>query len=100
MVAARSGSEIHAILTNQILEGKFLFEPATAKLVERVWFLVSALLLLTVSYFFANRIWLLLAAGIALSDCGLGAGAISDLLQRFFRLSPTLSPRFAVLIAG
>ena len=36
-VAARSGAEIHAVLANQLLDGKFLFEPADAKTVERVW---------------------------------------------------------------
>jgi len=95
-VAARSGSEIHAILTNQILEGKFLFEPATAKLVERVWFLVSALLLLTVSYFFANRIWLLLAAGIALCVAPLLGGYLSYLYSA--RLYEPVQP--AIGLAG
>ncbi|MEO9877532.1 MAG: adenylate/guanylate cyclase domain-containing protein [Anderseniella sp.] len=73
-VAARPGAEIHAVLTNQLLGGTFLFEPADAKTIERVWFLLSALLLLTASYFFANRIWLLLAAGVALCLTPLLAG--------------------------
>lgn len=73
-VAARSGAEIHAVLANQLLDGKFLSEPADAKMVERLWFVVSALLLLTASYFFANRIWLLLAAGVALCLAPLLAG--------------------------
>jgi adenylate cyclase len=73
-VASRSGAEIHAVLASQLLDGKFLSEPADAKMVERLWFVVSALLLLTASYFFANRIWLLLAAGIALCLAPLLAG--------------------------
>ncbi len=73
-VAARSGAEIHAVLANQILDGKFLSEPGDAKLVERLWFLVSALLLLAASYFFASRIWLLLAAGLVLCLAPLLAG--------------------------
>jgi len=73
-VAARPGAEIHAVLTNQLLDNKFLSEPVDAKIIERVWFLVSALLLLTVSYFFSNRLWLLLAAGTALCLAPLLAG--------------------------
>ncbi len=73
-VAARSGAEIHAVLANQILDGKFLSEPADAKTIERLWFLVSALLLLIASYFFADRIWLLLGAGLALCLAPLLAG--------------------------
>ncbi|MEM7633828.1 MAG: adenylate/guanylate cyclase domain-containing protein [Pseudomonadota bacterium] len=73
-VAARPGAEIHAVLTNQLLDGKFLSEPTDAKTVERGWFFVSALLLLAASYFFANRIWLLLAAGLALCLAPLLAG--------------------------
>jgi len=73
-VAARSGAEIHAVLVNQILDGKFLSEPANAKTIERLWFLVSALLLLVASYFFADRIWLLLGAGIVLCVAPLLAG--------------------------
>ncbi len=73
-VAARPGAEIHAVLANQLLDNKFLSEPADAKIIERVWFLVSALLLLTVSYFFSNRLWLLLAAGTALCLAPLLAG--------------------------
>ena len=100
-VAARSGSEVHAVLTNQILEGKFLFEPATAKLTERIWFLVSALLLLTVSYFFANRIWLLLAAGIALCVAPLLGGYLAYLYSA--RLYEPVQPAIglaAVALAG
>lgn len=73
-VAARSGAEIHAVLANQLLDGKFLAEPVDAKLTERLWFVISALLLLTASYFFANRIWLLLAAGGLLCVAPLLAG--------------------------
>ncbi|MEM9470412.1 MAG: adenylate/guanylate cyclase domain-containing protein [Pseudomonadota bacterium] len=73
-VAARSGAEIHAVLTNQLLDGKFLSEPADAKTLERLWFLVSALLLLAASYFFANRLWLLVTAGLALCLAPLLAG--------------------------
>ncbi len=73
-VAARSGAEIHAVLANQLMDGKFLSEPGDAKTVERLWFLISALLLLAASYFFANRLWLLLAAGLALCLAPLLAG--------------------------
>ena len=73
-VAARPGAEIHAVLTNQLLDNKFLSEPVDAKMIERLWFLVSALLLLTISYFFSNRLWLLLAAGTALCLAPLLAG--------------------------
>lgn len=95
-VAARSGSEIHAVFTNQILDGKFLFEPATAKLTERIWFLVSALLLVIASYFFASRIWLLLAAGIALCAAPLLGGYLSYLYSA--RLYEPVQP--AIGLAG
>ncbi len=95
-VAARSGSEIHGVFANQILEGKFLFEPANAKIIERVWFLVSAVLLLIASYFFANRIWLLLAAGIALCVAPMIGGYVSYLYSA--RLYEPVQP--AIGLAG
>ena len=73
-VAARSGADIHAILADQLLEGSFLSEPAQAKQVERLWFTVSALLLLALSYLIGSRVWLLMLAGLAVCLVPLAAG--------------------------
>ncbi len=72
--AGRPGAEIHAALAGQILDGQFLKEPATAKWIERGWFVVSALLLMLVSWTFANRIWFLVAAGVTICIAPLVAG--------------------------
>jgi adenylate cyclase len=72
--AARAGAEIHAILAGQILDGQFLSEPASAKLIERAWFLLSATVLLALSFLLNTRIWLLMIAGIAVCLAPLLAG--------------------------
>ena len=89
-VAARPGADIHAILAGQLLEGSFLSEPAQAKLVERGWFVISALVLLGLSYLIGSRVWLLMVAGlvVCLLPFAAGYGAYSGWRQLYEPLQP------------
>ena len=75
--AARSGADIHAVLAGQVLDGQFLKEPANAKLIERAWFVLAAVTLITLSFFVGSRIWLLMLAGLAICLTPPIAGALA-----------------------
>ena len=77
--AARSGAEIHAVLTGQILDGAFLTEPYFAKWKERIWFVISAVLLMAASWLFSSRLWVLAAVGISICLAPLLAGYVTYL---------------------
>ncbi len=54
----RLGSEVHALIAEQILNGSFLSKPPQALNIERLWFLGSALLIILFSKFIFRRLWL------------------------------------------
>lgn len=53
--AQRLGSEVHALLAEQLLFGKFLQTPDNAKWIERAWFAGAALVLLALMALAAQR---------------------------------------------
>ena len=73
----RLGSEVHALLAEQILFGKFLSEPETARWIERAWFAGSALLLLLVIGLLSHRLLVALPAEILLVLSPLAAGSVA-----------------------
>jgi len=54
----RLGSEVHALIVEQILSSKFLAKPAQALNIERLWFGGSALLIILFSKVIFRRMWL------------------------------------------
>lgn len=56
----RLGSEIHAMMAEQFLLGAFLTKPQNALFIERLWFLVFAILIILLSGFLFRHMWLAL----------------------------------------
>ena len=54
----RLGSEVHALIAEQILVGAFLSKPNNGLNFERLWFLVSALTIILLSRFVFRKYWL------------------------------------------
>jgi adenylate cyclase len=71
---ARLGTDIHATLIDQILTGAFLGDPSNARIVERIWFVVSALFIVLMSGLLAQRLALGLLVNAALLMAPVAAG--------------------------
>lgn len=74
LVATRPGAEIHALLTGQILNGRFPVEPADAKLYERLLFALLALTMIAAVSLLAERRLALLAAFAVLAATPFAVG--------------------------
>ncbi|WP_110032220.1 CHASE2 domain-containing protein [Hoeflea marina] len=74
LVATRPGAEIHALLTGQILSGRFPVEPANAKLYERLAFALLALTMIAAVSLMAERRLALLAAFVLLAGTPFAVG--------------------------
>ena len=70
----RLGSEVHALIAEQILLGTFLSKPANAVNIERLWFLVSALLIILSSSFVFRSFFLAIPLVIFVISAPLFAG--------------------------
>jgi adenylate cyclase len=78
--SARLGTDIHATLIDQILTGAFLSDPPNARSIERVWFAVSALCIVLLSGYLAQRIGIGLLINATLLVAPLAAGYAAYLL--------------------
>lgn len=54
----RLGSEVHALIAEQILVGAFLSKPEFGLNIERLWFFVSAISIILLSRFVFRKYWL------------------------------------------
>ncbi|MER9444187.1 adenylate/guanylate cyclase domain-containing protein [Mesorhizobium sp. M0340] len=96
---ARPGADIHADAIGQLLAGRYLAEPRHARTVERLWFVLTALMFIGLSGVLAERVVLgaLALALLAVTPFVFGAleynmqGALYDPLQ------PALA---TILVAG
>ncbi|MEX0860829.1 MAG: adenylate/guanylate cyclase domain-containing protein, partial [Cucumibacter sp.] len=79
--AQRLGSEVHALLAEQLLFGKYLVTPADARWIERAFFAVAAVLLLVLIALASNRLILALPGVLLIIASPLIAGALAYLFR-------------------
>ncbi len=75
----RLGSEVHALIAEQILTGSYLTKPQNALQAERLWFLVAALLIALLSSYVFRRMWLAVPLVILVVSSPLIAGFLAYL---------------------
>jgi len=75
----RLGSEIHAMMAEQFLIGAFLTKPQNALFIERLWFIVFALLIILLSGFLFRHMWLALPLVVIIVSGPLVAGYLTYL---------------------
>lgn len=97
-VALRLGTEIHALLIEQLLTGQALTEPDNARIVERAGFGVAAIALLLVMALAANRLSLALPVIVMIIAAPLIAGFVAYELRH--ELYETIQPAMALFVVA
>ncbi len=77
LVATRPGADVHALLTGQILSGRFPVALADARTYERLFFSAAAALMIGAMLLLAERRFALLCAFTVLSLAPLAAGVLA-----------------------
>ncbi len=77
----RLGSEIHALMAEQILTSSFLTKPRNAENVERGWFVGFGLLIVLLSRFVFRHIWLAVPLVVVVVSSPLAAGYLMYMWQ-------------------
>ncbi|TKB29446.1 MAG: CHASE2 domain-containing protein, partial [Mesorhizobium sp.] len=96
---ARPGADIHADAIGQLLAGRYLAEPTHARTVERLWFVLTAVIFIGLSGVLAGRIVLGALALALLAVTPFVFGALEYSLQG--ELYDPLQPALAtILVAG
>lgn len=96
---ARPGADIHADAIGQLLAGRYLAEPTHARTVERLWFVLTALMFIGISGVLAERVVLgaLALALLAVTPFVFGALEYSMQGTLYDPLQPALA---TILVAG
>lgn len=94
--AQRLGTEVHALLAEQLLFGKFLVTPDNAKWIERGWFVGAALVLLALVALAARHPSLAVPAIIPVVLSPLIAGALAYALRN--ELYESIQPAVALFV--
>lgn len=100
LYATRPGAEIHALLTEQIMTGRFPYEAQNVKTVERLVFSLLAILLILSMTSLTSRALYLIAAIVAVlaAPFSLGLWAYHAMGQLYDSLRPTVG--LALLTGG
>ncbi|TIQ23124.1 MAG: adenylate/guanylate cyclase domain-containing protein [Mesorhizobium sp.] len=96
---ARLGVDIHADAIGQMLAARHLVEPAQARMLERLWFVLSGIVFIALSGVLAQRVMLGVLALALLVATPFAFGALEYSLQG--KLYDPLQPALAtILVAG
>ncbi|BCH18636.1 guanylate cyclase [Mesorhizobium sp. L-2-11] len=96
---ARPGVDIHADAIGQMLAARHLVEPAQARMLERLWFVLSGIVFIALSGVLAQRVMLGVLALALLVATPFAFGALEYSLQG--KLYDPLQPALAtILVAG
>ena len=95
---ARLGSDIHRTLIEQILTGSFLSDPTNARVIERLWFVLSALAIIALSGLLARRLLLGALINGTLIFAPLAAGYAAYLYRQ--ELFDPLQPAIGIFLVA